>query len=113
MEDSTPEEILKPGALYRECAVVRLHVPAPPEPPTSDSNSDPKDKGQGKEDEIPIPIPDDGELGGELCGRLAWESFEENLREWEKANPPPQPEAPKKEEERLRAGTPPDVDASA
>lgn len=106
IEDTTPEEILKPGALYRECAIVRLHVPAPPEPPTSDKEE------IGNQDEIPIPIPDDGELGGEYCGRLVWESFEESLKEWERANPPP-PEAPKKEEEGARAGTPPDVDFSS
>ena len=108
IEDTIPEEILKPGALYRECAIVRLHVPAPPEPPTND-NEEKVEKGKQR-DEIPIPIADDGELGGELCGRLVWESYEESLKEWEKANPPPPPEALKKEEQGGRAGTPPDID---
>lgn len=89
---------MKPGALYRECAVVRLTVPAPADPLVSEDNKG-KDKDHGTE------IPDDGELGGEVAGRLVWESFEEALKEWEKANPPPA----KKE----GSDTPPEVDMSA
>jgi len=91
--DALPEEILKPGALYRECAVVRLHIPSPPDPV-----KDLPGKGEEKEQEG---LPDDGELGGEVAGRLVWESFETALKEWEKANPPTK---------NNRSTTPPSVD---
>lgn len=83
--DALPEEILKPGALYRECAVVRLHVPSPPDPLKDLSTSD---KGGEKERKSEQSLPDEGELGGEIAGRLVWESFETALKQWEQANPP-------------------------
>ncbi|KAJ7172164.1 hypothetical protein C8R46DRAFT_992177, partial [Mycena filopes] len=85
---SEPEEALKPGALYAECAVVRLGVPTPllaPAPTAPTSNSS---KGKGKEEkkgqEAGEPeMPDDGELGGEAGGRAVWEAYEVGLRGWE------------------------------
>lgn len=98
--DVLPEEILKPGALYRECAVVRLRIPSPPDPlkdlPASDKG---KEKERGSEQSLP----DDGELGGEVAGRLVWESFEKALKEWEQANPPKKKDG---------TTTPPSVDTS-
>jgi len=98
--DALPEEILKPGALYRECAVVRLHVPSLPDP-LNDLPVSYKGKVKEKERESEQGLPDDGELGGEVAGRLVWESFEKALKEWEKANPPTKKE---------RSTTPPSVD---
>ncbi|EIN06399.1 hypothetical protein PUNSTDRAFT_89954 [Punctularia strigosozonata HHB-11173 SS5] len=120
------EEILKPGALYADCSVVRVQVPTPPttddpsadapssdptpapapttapEKPTSDSNVDPKSGLQS--------IPDDHEYGGELVGRLTWESFEQQLRDWERTNPEPAPHhtpAPQTSEKGAIPSTPP------
>ncbi|GBE85001.1 hypothetical protein SCP_0701860 [Sparassis crispa] len=70
-EREAPEEVLKPGALYRECAVVRLEPPVPP-------------KEQEGEDEGKGGLPDDGELGGEALGRAVWEWYEARLKVWEK-----------------------------
>jgi hypothetical protein len=70
------EEALKPGALYSDCAVVNLKVPSPPDPL-------PKERDEGKV------LEDDGELGGEVAGRLVWEGLEIGLKAWERANPPP------------------------
>jgi hypothetical protein len=101
-DDSLPEEILKPGALYRECAVVRLRIPSPPDPledlPASDNG-----KGKEKDTEPEQKLPDDGEMGGEIAGRLVWESFETALKQWEKANPPVKNDG---------TTTPPSVDTS-
>ncbi|KIM76591.1 hypothetical protein PILCRDRAFT_12644 [Piloderma croceum F 1598] len=49
----------------------------------------------------------DGELGGEVTGRLVWESFEKALNEWEDANPDPNTTTGKSGG---RSGTPPEVD---
>lgn len=68
----TPEEVLKAGALYRECAVARVRIP------TSDGIPLASD---GQKDES---IPDDRELGGVHLGQSVWESFEVALKEWEK-----------------------------
>jgi hypothetical protein len=61
-----------------------LNVPIPidPEPPSRD------EKGKQKEDNAQT-LEDDGELGGEVAGRLVWEAFETGLKAWEKENPPP------------------------
>ncbi|KAH7912711.1 hypothetical protein BJ138DRAFT_1060539 [Hygrophoropsis aurantiaca] len=78
--DVLPEEVLKAGALYRECAVVNLRVPLPPPPQVETStNDDPKEP----------PLVDDGELGGVYLGQSIWESYETKLKEWEKSNPTP------------------------
>lgn len=72
-------EVLKPGALYRECAIVNLHVPQPAQPVDDEKSS--KAKGKRKEEEgVPE---DDGELGGEAVGRAVWEWYEARLKEWE------------------------------
>ncbi|KAG6901751.1 hypothetical protein C0995_008316 [Termitomyces sp. Mi166 len=81
-----PEEVLKPGALYADCAVVRLTVPTPSDTPASEKKPQ---KGKGKEGlEEVLEIPDDGEYGGEAMGRLVWEAYEDALKTWELANPP-------------------------
>jgi len=66
-------EVLKPGALYAECSVVKLSVV----PPTDDDK-----KSGGKE--ATEQLPDDGELGGEVAGRTVWELYEAQLKVWEK-----------------------------
>jgi hypothetical protein len=88
---TTKSEILKPGALYANCAVVKLAVPTPSMPKSSDKKGKQKEdgmEGNGKQEKIE----DDGELGGELAGRLVWEEFEVTLKTWEKAVPESQPE---------------------
>ncbi|KAJ6592777.1 hypothetical protein B0H19DRAFT_920025 [Mycena capillaripes] len=90
-----PEEALKPGALYAECAVVRLVVPSPPAPAALSADDVPdKGKGKEKEKETETELPDDGELGGERGGRAVWEAYEAGLREWEAAVPPTATSAP-------------------
>jgi NAD(P)-dependent dehydrogenase (short-subunit alcohol dehydrogenase family) len=92
------EEVLKPGALYAECAVVRLQVPPQPEiAQASHADGDAK-KAKDEEKETPShnssdqqglePRMDDGELGGEVAGQLVWESFEVALREWDPESAP-------------------------
>lgn len=73
-------------------------MPSPPDPLVDPSASG-KSKVDGKDQEQGLP--DDGELGGEVAGRLVWESFETAMKEWEKANPPIK---------KTRSGTPPSVD---
>ncbi|KAF7362860.1 hypothetical protein MVEN_00635800 [Mycena venus] len=68
-----PEEALKPGALYAECAVVRVDVP----PPEKGKEKDGAGDGDG------IVPEDDGELGGERAGRAVWEAYERGLKAWE------------------------------
>ncbi|KIJ92013.1 hypothetical protein K443DRAFT_685512 [Laccaria amethystina LaAM-08-1] len=101
LPDAMPEEVLKPGALYRECAVVTLEVSVPeklalPNPKASSSK-----KGKGKAGEEVLEIPDDGEYGGEVAGRFVWEAYEEALKVWEKENPASEEDV-KREEERKR-----------
>ncbi|KAH9935102.1 uncharacterized protein BXZ73DRAFT_45573 [Epithele typhae] len=77
-------EVLKPGALYRECAIVRLDVPVPPRPVVEEN--EPKSKADGKKGkaaEAEIPLEDDGEFGGEAVGRAVWEWYEVRLKDWE------------------------------
>lgn len=90
-----PEEVLKPGALYADCAVVRLKVPLPSsagEQPASEQKNAKHTIGKGKSKgsavEEVLEIPDDGEFGGEVTGRLVWEAYEEALKGWEKTHPP-------------------------
>ncbi|KAG2347606.1 hypothetical protein BDR05DRAFT_958371 [Suillus weaverae] len=64
-----PEEVLKAGALYRECAVVTLRIPSPVTADAADAQ-----------------VPDDGELGGVHLGQAVWEGLEGALKEWEKVN---------------------------
>ncbi|KAM5537879.1 hypothetical protein V8D89_008355 [Ganoderma adspersum] len=72
-------EVLKPGALYRECAVVQFDVPKPPVP-----LPEPKESSGGKEKStVESILEDDGEFGGEAVGRAVWEWYEVRLKEWE------------------------------
>ncbi|KZT72400.1 hypothetical protein DAEQUDRAFT_755221 [Daedalea quercina L-15889] len=74
------EEVLKPGALYRECAVVQQPVPGlPAGASVDDMEGAEKEKGKALETDFP----DDGELGGEAVGRTVWEWYEERLKVWE------------------------------
>ena len=100
---SEEDEVLVPGALYADCAVVvNLSVKLD----NSDiqrmqmndkvkksggvaetSMSTNKEKRGGKENEV-VDY-DDGEYGGELAGRLFWEANEAALKVWERENPGP------------------------
>jgi len=75
----TPEEVLKPGALYAECAVVPLHIPVIPLPPAEDKGQG-KDSGTQRDGSQP---PDDGELGGVALGTQVWDDYERELKSWE------------------------------
>lgn len=72
-------EVLKPGALYRECAVVPLDVPRPPTPVPEEKDKKRK-KSKAEEEIVPE---DDEEYGGEAVGRAVWEWYEARLKEWE------------------------------
>ena len=71
-------EVLKPGALYRECAVVQFDVPRPAVP-----LPEPKESKGGKEKSKVESILEDDEFGGEAVGRAVWEWYEVRLKEWE------------------------------
>lgn len=79
--ENAPEEVLKAGALYRECAVVNVRIPALDGTPS------------GSEDQKDGSMPDDRELGGVHLGQSIWESFEVALKEWEKTVPASDKEA--------------------
>jgi len=94
-----PQELLRPGGLYSNCALVSLRVNVDPELVQQDKEKpDPqpekgKGKGKGKQDlkEEVLDLEDDGEYGGELAGRLVWETFEQGLKVWEANSPVPPP----------------------
>ncbi|KAF9646190.1 hypothetical protein BDM02DRAFT_3073607, partial [Thelephora ganbajun] len=96
--DELTVEVLKPGALYADCSVVRVTPRAQPPKKTPEGGEERETKGKGKqtgepEDKSGI-LPDDGEMGGESLGRQVWENFEAALRVWEKSHPtPPKPSA--------------------
>ena len=96
--DAMPEEVLKPGALYRECAVVTLKVSVPEKLALSADPKASSSKGKEKAEEEVLEIPDDGEYGGEVAGRLVWESYEEALKVWEKENPASEEDVKREEE---------------
>ena len=103
-----PEEVLVPGALYADCAVVvNLTVKLDKNPDDieqqqmqlndevkksgaatkpSRTNAD-EDKRKREGEKGHVELPDDGEYGGELAGRLVWEAYEAGLKFWEKENP--------------------------
>lgn len=92
--DELTVEVLKPGALYADCSVVRVTPRARPSEQTLSKDGQgttTKEKGKRSDkpkDESGI-LPDDGEMGGEPLGRQVWENFEAALRVWEKSNPAP------------------------
>ena len=95
--DELTVEVLKPGALYADCSVVRVAPGArlPNQIPSKDGQEKAA-KEKGKQTEKPKDksgiLPDDGEMGGEPLGREVWENFETALKAWEKSNPtPPKP----------------------
>ena len=75
----TPEEVLKPGALYAECAVIPLHIPVISIPPAEDEGQS-KDSETRRDGSLP---PDDGELGGVALGTQVWDDYERELKAWE------------------------------
>jgi len=79
-----PEEVLKPGALYVECAVAPIRIPTSRVPPSAEEKTD--DGGDGKT--TPgggTTAPDDGELGGIALGMEVWDDYERELKVWEAA----------------------------
>jgi len=75
------EEILKPGALYAECAVVNLDISLPASPT---ANQD-QDKVSLRSNKGPKgQMTDDREYGGEVVGRRVWEAYEAALKVWDK-----------------------------
>jgi len=107
-----PEEVLLPGALYADCAAVKLKVKIPEDVKEKDRKAQMEEakqkrenvKGKGKMKEgVPmneevVDIADDDEYGGEMAGRLVWEEYEGALKVWEKENPA-KAEEPKEVEE--------------
>lgn len=91
-----PEEVLVPGALYADCAVVvkltvKLDNPDTQMQVNDEVKSGAKtstNKKETRKREV-IELPDDGEYGGELAGRLVWEAYEAGLKVWERENPRP------------------------
>jgi len=75
-----PEEVLKPGALYAECAVVPIRIPTTLAPSAkTDGGGDGNIPGGG------TTAPDDGELGGTALGMEVWDDYERELKVWEAA----------------------------
>ena len=75
--------------------MVQLKIKLPPdvikEDETRQQKKGNKETGKGKE-KVPLTtqvlsIPDDNEYGGELAGRLVWESYEQALKAWENETP--------------------------
>ena len=94
--DELAAEVLRPGALYADCSVVRVALDARTYSKTpSRGGRNEAAKGKGKQTdkmEDSGNLPDDGEMGGEPVGRQVWENFEAALRIWENSNPaPPKP----------------------
>ncbi|KAI6043472.1 hypothetical protein EDC04DRAFT_2562686 [Pisolithus marmoratus] len=74
----TVQEVLKAGALYRECAVVNVQIPVLESSSSTNDRGDPKD----------TTMIDDRELGGVHLGQAVWEVFEARLKEREKQSVP-------------------------
>ncbi|KAI0302324.1 hypothetical protein B0F90DRAFT_1836626 [Multifurca ochricompacta] len=82
----SPEEVLKPGALYAECAVavVPIGIPVSSLPSVeveerSDENAKESRRSLGGN----LTRPDDGELGGVALGMQVWDDYERELKIWE------------------------------
>jgi hypothetical protein len=92
-----PEEVLVPGALYADCAVVVNLTVKLDNPDIQLQVNDEEVKSGAKETSTNketkrgevIELADDGEYGGELAGRLVWEGYEAGLKVWERENPRP------------------------
>jgi hypothetical protein len=93
-----PEEILKPGALYAECAVAPIRIPGTLAPPAGEEKTDgsqnEKTPGGGTAQR------DDGEMGGMALGMEVWDDYEQELKRWEAA------EAAQEAETRGSGGSP-------
>jgi hypothetical protein len=79
-----PEEVLKPGALYAECAVAPIPIPKTTVAPSAEEKTD----GGGGDGNTPgggTTAPDDGELGGVALGMEVWDDYERELKVWEAA----------------------------
>ena len=76
-----PEEVLKPGALYAECAVVPVNIPASSIPRAAGRSEE--DKGKKRDDGDGDSQPDDGELGGVALGMQVWDDYERELKVWD------------------------------
>lgn len=72
--------MLKPGALYAECAVVPLHIPVAFIPPVENKGKGKDGDTRGRDGSQP---PDDGELGGVALGTQVWDDYERELKAWE------------------------------
>ncbi len=81
MRKRAPEEVLKPGALYAECAVVPIHIPASSIPRTGGKTEEDKGKERSDGDSS---LPDDGELGGVALGMQIWDDYERELKVWDR-----------------------------
>ncbi|KAI9061372.1 hypothetical protein FKP32DRAFT_1604887 [Trametes sanguinea] len=98
-------EVVKPGGLYRECAVVPLNIPRPP----LSALGEDKGKKKGKASEAAVQLEDDGEYGGEAVGRAVWEWYEARLKDWEARDAErvkAEEEAAKAEKENVPEGSP-------
>ncbi|KAJ7057882.1 hypothetical protein C8F01DRAFT_991780 [Mycena amicta] len=88
--DTEDREVLKPGALYAECAVVkvpmRVEAESEEESVPPEGKEKPAAEPEGKEE---LTMPNDGELGGEVLGRRVWEAYEAGLKAWNEAHPVP------------------------
>ena len=77
-----PEEVLKPGALYAECAVVPIRMPLATLAPSAEEKTG---EGGGEEKTAGTTGPDDGEFGGIALGMEVWDDYERELKVWEAA----------------------------
>jgi hypothetical protein len=98
--DEVNTEVLIPGQLYSECAVVKLSIREPP--PTKMSENEDKaseSKKPGNQADSP------SNLGGETVGREVWECYEAALKVWEASDPEMKDIAKKlkEEQEKLRS----------
>jgi hypothetical protein len=67
---------------------VQLQVTLPPSIIQEHEHAEKEERADAKEENRMV---DDGELGGELAGRLVWESFERELKSWSAASAPSAP----------------------
>lgn len=75
------EEVLKPGALYTECAVAPIHIPATLAPRAEKKTDD----GNGRSPGGGTAQHDSGELGGMALGMEVKDNYGWKLNVWEGA----------------------------